>query len=252
MTSADEIAARYDQNAERYDDVTRFNRDAATRLVASLPGRPYGTVLDVGCGTGSAAMAMIGRFHVHTVTGVDVSAQMLAQMRVKLDAHPDVRADLHVADVLAMPVSDAAYDCVLSGMALHWFRDRAAAIGAMGRALAPGGVLGLVAPGPGHDHEYTEVLRSLRPSVPSAVIDVFSTAQVFPDEVEELLVGAGLTPLDVWVERRIAAGPAGALHGPHHRRRQPRVESDHGSRRGRSDGRAHHRSRRAGGGTPRL
>jgi ubiquinone/menaquinone biosynthesis C-methylase UbiE len=207
VTPAREIAARYDQNAERYDDVTRFNRDAATRLVASLPDRPYGTVLDVGCGTGSAAMAMIERFHVHTVTGVDVSAQMLAQMRTKLDAHPDVQADLHVADVLAMPVADAAYDCVLAGMALHWFRDRAAAIGAMGRALAPGGVLGLVAPGPGHDFEYTEVLRSVTPSVPPAVIDIFSIAQVFPDEVEDMLLGAGLTPLDVWVERRIRRVP---------------------------------------------
>jgi SAM-dependent methyltransferase len=92
-------------------------------------------------------------------------------------------------------------------MALHWFRDRAAAIGAMGRALAPGGVLGLVAPGPGHDFEYTEVLRSVTPSVPPAVIDIFSIAQVFPDEVEDMLRGAGLTPLDVWVERRIRRVP---------------------------------------------
>lgn len=197
-----EIAAGYDRNAERYDDVTRYNREAARRLVGALPERTYRALLDVGCGTGFAAIAMIERFGVRAVTGVDVSAQMLERMREKLDAYPRVTADLHVADIQRMPVPDAAHDCVLASMALHWFSDRADAIRAMGRAVAPGGIVGLVAPGPGHDREYVTVLQSVVPPVPPPVIDIFSTAQVFPDDVERQLVAAGLTPLDVWVETR--------------------------------------------------
>ena len=202
-----EIAERYDRNADRYDDATRYNREAAGRLVGALPERTYRTVLDVGCGTGFAAIAMIRRFGVRAVTGVDVSAQMLQRMRDKLEAHPDVAVDLHVADVLAMPLGDAVFDCVLATMALHWFADRGEAITAMGRAIAPGGVLGLVAPGPGHDAEYTDVLRSIEPAVPTPVIDVFNTAQVFPGETEAQIVAAGLMPLDVWVETRTRRVP---------------------------------------------
>jgi SAM-dependent methyltransferase len=156
----------------------------------------------VGCGTGFATMAMAERFDLEAVTGVDVSAQMLERMRTKLADLPKVVAELHVADVLDMPVPDGAFDCVLASMALHWFPDRAAAIAAMAAKVRPGGVLGLVAPGPGHDLEYTEVLRTVDPPVPPQVIEVFFTAQVFPDEVEDAMAAAGLEPVDVWVESR--------------------------------------------------
>ncbi len=202
MSDGATIASRYDENAERYDDATRYNRDAAVRLVAALPARRYGSLLDVACGTGYAALAMVERFGPLAVTGVDVSAQMLERMRAKLAAHPGVRVDLHVADVLAMPVPDAAFDCVLASMALHWFPDRAAAVAAMARTVAPGGILGLVAPGPGHDREYVEVLEGIVPPVPAPVIDIFATAQVFPDEVEGYVEAQGLEVVDVWMETR--------------------------------------------------
>lgn len=202
MSDAPDIACGYDRNAGRYDDVTRHNREAADRLVRALPDAEYRTLLDVGCGTGFATMAMAARFAIDAVTGVDLSAQMLARMRAKLADLPQVVAELHVADVVDMPVPDGAFDCVLASMALHWFPDRGGAISAMAAKLAPGGVLGLVAPGPGHDLEYTEVLRTVDPPVPPQVIEVFFAAQVFPDEVEDAMAAAGLEPLDVWVESR--------------------------------------------------
>jgi trans-aconitate 2-methyltransferase len=202
MSDAPGIAGGYDRNAARYDDVTRYNREAAERLVRALPDGDYRSLLDVGCGTGFATLAMAARFPIETVTGIDVSAQMLERMRVKLADLPGVAATLHVADVLDMPVPDGAFDCVLASMALHWFPRRADAIEALAAKVAPGGVLGLVAPGPGHDFEYTEVLRTVAPPVPAQVIEVFFTAQVFPDDVEDALTTAGLDVLDVWVESR--------------------------------------------------
>lgn len=202
MSELPEIATRYDRNADRYDDVARYNREAAERLVRALPPGDYGSLLDVGCGTGFATIAMVERFATAAVTGVDISSQMLERMRAKLAALPEVEAELHVADVLAMPAPDAAYDCVLASMALHWFPQRAEAIAAMARKVAPGGVLGLVAPGPGHDFEFTEVLRTVSPPLPPPAIEVFFTAEIFPDDVEEQLAVAGLEPIDIWVETR--------------------------------------------------
>lgn len=197
-----EIAQRYDHNAERYDDVTAYNRDAANRLVATLPAGDYERLLDVGCGTGYATLAMLERFAPRHVTGVDVSAQMIERFRAKLADHPEVDLTLTVGDVRALPVSDASFDCVLASMMLHWIADRPAAIAAMAGALAPGGVLGIVAPGPGHDAEYATLLRGLDPPVPHQVSDVFRTAQVFPDATEAALRASGLEIVDVWVEHR--------------------------------------------------
>lgn len=202
MTDRTELARRYDANAERYDDVTAYNREAAQRLVASLPPGRYDRVLDVGCGTGFASLAMVDRFRSRHITGVDVSEEMLGRMREKFRSVDATQLELHVADVMSMPVASSAFDAVLASMALHWFADRAGAIQAMTRTLAPAGILGLVAPGAGHDREYVDVLRSLTPPIPAPLIEIFDTAQVHPEVTEQQLVGAGLEPIDVWEERR--------------------------------------------------
>ena len=196
------IAGEYDRNAEAYDDAAAFNAMAARRLVASVPPGDYADVLDVGCGTGLAALAMIRRFPVRSVTGLDISQGMLARFREKLAAHPEVRATLVAGDVATAPIQPASADAALCSMALHWFPDRRGAVVGMGRALRPGGVLALVAPGPDHDREYVEVLRRVRPRVPDPVVDIFGQAAQHPDAVEGHLAAAGLQPIDLWVEVR--------------------------------------------------
>jgi SAM-dependent methyltransferase len=198
------IAAQYDRNAAGYDDAARFNAMAAERLVAALPPGEPRDLLDVGCGTGFAALAMLGRFpSLRRVTGLDVSAEMLERFRAKLAAASGAETRLVRADLLRDGLPEGPYDAVLCSMVLHWLGERRAeAIAAMAAALRPGGVLALVAPGPGHDREYADLLRGLDPPVPAPVVDVFDRAQVFPEAVERALIEAGTPPLDVWVERR--------------------------------------------------
>lgn len=197
------IASQYDRNAARYDRAARFNILAGERLAASVPPGDYRRLLDVGCGTGFATMAALARFPtLRHVTGVDISAGMVEQFREKLAAHPGVEMRLHVADAQAMDVPAGDADLVVSSMMMHWLTDRGAAVRAMARALRPGGVLAIVAPGPGHDRDYVEVLRTIRPPVPAPMIDVFGAAQVFPEVLGGLLREAGLEPVDVWVEER--------------------------------------------------
>jgi ubiquinone/menaquinone biosynthesis C-methylase UbiE len=197
------ISSQYDRNAAAYDRAARFNILAGERLVAAVPPGDYRRLLDVGCGTGFATLAALARFPgVRHVTGVDISQGMVDQFREKLAGRSGFDVHLQVADVLAMEVPAGDADLVLSSMMLHWIEHRAQALDAMARALRPGGVLALVAPGPGHDREYVDVLRTVRPTVPPRMIEVFHAAQVMPLALEEHLEAAGLEPLDIWVESR--------------------------------------------------
>lgn len=196
------IAARYDANAHRYDDVTLHNREASERLVTLLPEGRFERLLDVGCGTGFATEAVLRRFSPTQVTGIDLSAEMLERFRDKVAGRPDIEVRLVTGDALDLETRGVQADLVIASMMLHWVEDRPAAIRAMAAAAAPGGVVAIVAPGPGHDREYADLLRTIDPPVPHEVIDVFRAAQVFPDATEAALIEAGLEPIDVWMETR--------------------------------------------------
>lgn len=199
----------FDRSARVYDDHVAFNRAGARRLVRSVPPGRYPRMLDVACGTGFATLEAIPQLGVDEVIGVDASAPMLQVFRDRLAAFPHVRADLRAADVLAMGLEAGAVDLALCTMALHWFTERAAAIAAMADALTPGGVLGILAPGPSHDRETVERIRASGDSLLGRLADSIEGNQVEPDLLADYLTGAGLEPLDVWTEtRRRAVTPA--------------------------------------------
>lgn len=70
-------------------------------------------VLDVGCGTGS--QLMVYQQAGCTVYGLDTSPAMLEIARGKLGS----KADLRLADAMAMPFEDDFFDLVLSTLVLH-------------------------------------------------------------------------------------------------------------------------------------
>lgn len=195
-------ADSFDRSARVYDDHVAFNRAGAGRLVASVPEGRYPRVLDVACGTGFATLAAIPRLGVEGVVGVDASAPMIEVFRERLGDFPQVSADLRAGDVLAMGVEDASVDLALCTMALHWFPQREAAVAAMARALAPDGVLGILAPGPHHDRETVERIRATGDAVLGRMADAIEDNQVDPDVLTAYIAAAGLEPLDVWTERR--------------------------------------------------
>jgi len=80
----------------------RHNIAGSERLVAALPAGNYRRVLDVGCGTGFTTAAMLARFPVAQVTGVDPAAGMLEKFAGKCAEYPGVEFDLRAEDVMAM------------------------------------------------------------------------------------------------------------------------------------------------------
>ncbi|HTJ75420.1 MAG TPA: methyltransferase domain-containing protein [Acidimicrobiales bacterium] len=110
-------------------------------LVDLVQLRPGQAVLDVGCGTGSLAMAAKSRVGAAgEVCGVDPSPEMIARARRKASrGRAGIRFENGSAE--ALPFADDAFDVVLSTLMLHHLSDdgRAAGVREIGRVLKPGG-----------------------------------------------------------------------------------------------------------------
>jgi ubiquinone/menaquinone biosynthesis C-methylase UbiE len=209
VTSTGGAPEGFSRAAESYDDAVRHNIAGSQRLVMSLPDGDYPRVLDVGCGTGFSSAAMLRRFDVSTLVGVDPAEGMLAVFATKLGDFPDVRVELRAEDVMTMGVADGAFDAVISAMALHWFVDKPGAVARMARALRPGGVMGLLTAGRGGEDAWRELLERI--GAPSAWTGWFAENQRDVDEIAADLRAAGLEPLDIWMERRRRTTPPDAF-----------------------------------------
>lgn len=205
----DGVAEGFSDTARDYDAVVRFNIGGARRLIASLPPGRYDRVLDVGCGTGFSALAMVDRFAPAEIHGVDPAEGMLDAFRQKLGGIDGTAITLHQADVLAMPVDDEAFDAVICSMAFHWFPHKYDAMASMARVLRPGGHIALLCSGRGGEHEFRAVLAHLEPS-PQHWLGAFDAIQRDIPEMEAYIEAAGLEALDVWMERRIRRVPVEA------------------------------------------
>ncbi len=116
---------------ERY--VGRWSRLVAADFLDRLDLPAEQEWLDVGCGTGALSQADPRR-----VLGVDPSAGCVAHATTGTD---DERATFRVGDGQALPVEDAEFDVVVSGLVLNFIPDRAVALAEMRRAARPGGLL---------------------------------------------------------------------------------------------------------------
>lgn len=195
------VAAGFTSTAGEYDDVLRHNVEGAYRLTASIPAGEYSTLLDVGCGTGFASLAMYERFGITKITGADPSAGMLEQFAAKLGAKPDIEATLLEADVLNMDVAPGSQDVVISTMAFHWFPEKRKAMAAMAEPLRPGGVLAILCSGRG-EYEVQHMISRIEPPVPPQYLGLYTLVQRDGSEMHQYIVDAGLEAVDVWTEER--------------------------------------------------
>ncbi len=107
------------------------------RLAAQGIGGAGVRLLDLGTGTGSLALGFARRGA--TVTALDVSSEMLAQVAARAKAD-GINIETVRAGAEATGLADGAFDAVVAGQCWHWF-DRPRAAAEARRLLKPGGRL---------------------------------------------------------------------------------------------------------------
>jgi malonyl-CoA O-methyltransferase len=140
-----ELAADYDQIHPHmwnsYEQCLQ-RRDIARMLRA---GAGTSRVLELGCGTGNLTLQFLERGC--DVVAVDMSPEMLAQLRRKIAACGGAgRCELRQADVDSFLESDGAaqFDVVAMSSVAHHLPDYRASLAALAERLRPGGFLYLV------------------------------------------------------------------------------------------------------------
>jgi SAM-dependent methyltransferase len=126
---------RYEQIAEQLMPAARVAVDHA----APAEGE---RVVDLGCGTGNAALLAAARGAL--VTGVDPASRLLEVAR-GLAAGQGLEATFVEGDASTIPVTDGGADLVLSVFGVIFAPDAAAAGGEIARVTAPGGRIVLTA-----------------------------------------------------------------------------------------------------------
>ncbi len=115
----------------------RWSRQVAEVFEDRLGGGTGLRWLDVGCGTGALATAVVARCRPRAVVGLDRSTGFVRAARAAAPAP----AYFAVADALALPLRDAVCDAAVSGLALNFLASPEAALAEAVRVVRPGGLV---------------------------------------------------------------------------------------------------------------
>ena len=120
--------------------VGRWSRSVARELVAWLSVAPGGRWLDVGCGTGALAAAVVAGAAPAGVVAVDRSEGFVRHARASLASAP---VGFAVGDAASLPLSSSAFDAVVSGLVLNFVKEPPAMVAELARVARPGGTVGV-------------------------------------------------------------------------------------------------------------
>ncbi|MGH9468558.1 MAG: bifunctional demethylmenaquinone methyltransferase/2-methoxy-6-polyprenyl-1,4-benzoquinol methylase UbiE [Terriglobales bacterium] len=136
----DRIAPTYDRaNHILSLSVDRYWRWRTVRLMRPLLSSPAPRVLDICCGTGDFALALLGGLPGARIAGADFSGAMLDRAREKSSALSWLQAD-----AMRLPYPDGSLDAIASAFGFRNLPDYRAALAEFHRCLRPGGVLAIL------------------------------------------------------------------------------------------------------------
>ena len=149
----------------------------------------HGNVLDVACGTGDMVVELMRQGC--TVTGVDLSEEMLAIARQK------TAAAVRVANAEALPFADGEFDAVTCAFGVRNFVHLEAGLREMLRVLKPGGklvILELATPdSPLIKPFYRLYARRVIPWLGSCLADNREAYTYLPESIERFPKGEAFT-----------------------------------------------------------
>src|SRR5436309_1748183 len=101
----------------------------------ALQGRElHGDVLEIGCGSGAMAAAMLDRAPTIRVTATDFDTSMVDAATARLSGFGD-RASVRRADATALPFADESFDTVVTFIMLHHVIEWETALREIARVL---------------------------------------------------------------------------------------------------------------------
>ncbi len=148
------MSLSFDGMAELYDDFRVVDEKclgaALDYIAAKYPPVRYPRVFEPGIGNGRIAFPLAARGY--RVDGVDISGEMLAQLKERIPkGDPGGRISFLEADVAELPYDSATFDWAIA-VHLFWFVSRwKESIAELARVLKPGGPIIIMHTGGGRE-----------------------------------------------------------------------------------------------------
>jgi SAM-dependent methyltransferase len=128
-----------------FHQIARLNVVMAESLCKAAHLRAGERVLDVACGSGTAALVAARRYC--DVTGIDYVESLIERARLRADAEA-MEVEFVVGDAQRLPFPDASFDAVLSVYGVQFAPDQERAARELLRVCRPGGRIALASPPP--------------------------------------------------------------------------------------------------------
>ena len=128
-----------------FHEIARQNVVMAEALCTTLDPHAGARVLDVACGSGTAAMVAARRYC--EITGIDFVPALIDRARRRARAE-GFAVDFQVADAQKLPFADETFDSVLSVYGVQFAPDQEQAARELLRVCRPCGRIGLASPMP--------------------------------------------------------------------------------------------------------
>lgn len=173
-----------------FNEIARQNVVMAEALCEAIDPHPSQRVLDVACGSGTAALVAERRYC--DVTGIDYVSGLIERARARAQANGQ-RIDFRVGDAQDVPFPDDSFDVVLSVYGVQFAADQEQAARELLRVCKPGGKIGLAGPIPeGWSGDWFAAHAQYVPPPP----DVQSPLRWGTEEGLEELLGAGVRSIE--------------------------------------------------------
>jgi trans-aconitate 2-methyltransferase len=173
----------------RYADL-RFR--AGLDLMAHIPQADYNTIYDLGCGTGHLTQILAERFPNAQITGVDSSAEMLAEARRQFPKISWVQADIRFWR------PEAAPDLIFSNAALQWVPNHETLFPSLLGILKPGSVFAVQMPRHFDSPSHTKLREVVQQNRWRARLEPLLLAEVPSPETYWKWLSGHSSDLDIW------------------------------------------------------
>ena len=154
LPDVQQVAQAFNQAAKTYDQVAGLQRLAADQLLNKGAGLHFGTVLDIGSGTGYVSAQLADIAAVTKVTGLDIAEGMLAYAQSR---HHSSKLNWQLGDAQQLPHalldSAKAYNFVISSLAIQWCKDLNAVFSGVANFLTQDGFFHCATLGPQTLHQ---------------------------------------------------------------------------------------------------